>query len=241
MRHMHTRHFDIPAWADFARGLGSPTGRAAMTRHLAAGCRRCQSRFDVMKGVASAAQVGLEAPPESALRHARALFSANRPRTESPGRLAARLFFDSFRAPLPAGVRSAPSAVRQAVYRAGEFDVDVRLEYDALSPRVALVGQIAHRQRPDTPVPSVLVTMTAGTEIVATATANSLGEFQLQYSRRRGLRLHLPLESHGRWIDVSLATLEDHGPEPGGATRRTTQRQSASGRGTGARTGNRRG
>lgn len=201
------KHFDISEWVDFVRDLVPERRRQDMARHLDTGCARCTKLATLLRDVSTAARVELASPPSASLRLATALF-VPRPTFLDGARLLARLVFDSAKAPLPVGIRSGQAMSRQVLYRAGEFDVDLRLEYDAVSPRVALVGQIANRLAPTQPVADVPVTVTAGSRVVAQTTASATGEFQLEYQRQPRMRLRVPMPAQQRWIDLSLPTLE---------------------------------
>ncbi len=213
-------HFDITRWADFVRDTVSDTDRTAMRAHLDAGCDRCRALHGRLAQIAAAARAQLTEPPVSAVRLARALFASGGPSPRPAGvRVLARLLFDSLQVPQLAGVRGQHRQSRQLLYRAGDYDLDLRLEYDATSPMVALTGQIADRSRPAEPLADVPVLLTAGSDIVARATANRFGEFQLHYDPRPRMRLHLPLEAQGRWIDVSLAKLATDLPRRAASSR----------------------
>jgi hypothetical protein len=57
-------------------------------------------------------------------------------------RIIASLVMDTFDEPLPAGVRRAGVPPRQLVFRAGDVDVDVRIESTENNDRISLVGQV---------------------------------------------------------------------------------------------------
>jgi hypothetical protein len=50
--------------------------------------------------------------------------------------------FDSFNEPIPAGVRSPAAPPRQCLFRAGEIDVDVKIEPAQGNKRIILTGQV---------------------------------------------------------------------------------------------------
>ncbi|HEX7671903.1 MAG TPA: hypothetical protein VF395_20050, partial [Polyangiaceae bacterium] len=82
--------------------------------------------------------------PAHALRWAMAIFSLQQPeRVHILPRVLARLVFDSFGEPQPAGVRSLELVSRQAMYRVGDTYIDLRMESEPGTHRVSLVGQIA--------------------------------------------------------------------------------------------------
>jgi len=115
----------------------------------------------------------------------------------------ARLLYDSFREPLPAGLRTQQRLSRQYLYQAGDYSLDLRLENERGSPRVALVGQIQNRKQPGKRLGSVPVQLLSGKQVLAQATSNSLGEFQMEYEPSKHLRLYVPVRQAGKRVDVS--------------------------------------
>jgi hypothetical protein len=57
-------------------------------------------------------------------------------------RFIASLIFDTFEQPMFAGVRRVGAPARQLLYRAGEVDVDVKIEAMEANDRITLVGQV---------------------------------------------------------------------------------------------------
>ena len=117
----------------------------------------------------------------------------------------ARLLYDSFREPLPAGLRTQQRLSRQYLYQAGDYSLDVRLENERGSPRVALVGQIQNRKQPGKRLGSVPVQLLSGKQVLAQATSNSLGEFQMEYEPSKHLWLYVPVRQAGKQIEVPLS------------------------------------
>lgn len=199
-----TRHYDEWAWVDFVRGISRGEVRSAMERHLSSGCQRCAGIVRVLSGVVEAGKLeaGYEPSPH-VLRQARAIFPVRRPKTS----LVARLIYDSFREPLPAGIRAQDRLTRHALYEAGSVFVDLQLEHDRASGLVTLVGQISDRADPGVKTASLPVSLTAGKGLVASAVCNRLGEFELEYRPARDLRLYVPLLEAGTHVDVRLDEL----------------------------------
>src|SRR2546425_3260100 len=79
----------------------------------------------------------------------------------------ARLLYDSFREPLPAGLRTQQRLSRQYLYQAGDYSLDLRLENERGSPRVALVGQIQNRKQVGKRLGSVPVQLLSGKQVLA--------------------------------------------------------------------------
>lgn len=222
---MKTRHFDAVDWLDFARGVATTIARRSMERHLADGCGRCARQLDRARALVTAARTTMVEPPPSVVRLAESIFSAHtlqRPARGLAGlRVAARLMFDSFQTPVPLGVRSARQAERHVLYRAGDFDVDLRLEYETPASGLAVVGQVVNRRDPGRPVVGARARLVAGDAVVADAEANEFGEFELRGPVTPRVRLEVPVDSAGRWVDVPLGRLSS-GPSTTGARRRRT-------------------
>lgn len=193
-------HFDEIEWADFARGMLSAARRVAMEEHLSLGCAKCRRTMETFTKLVPAARAdaSLEVP-DYVVHCAKAVAALIRPdRVEVTPRLAARLLFDSFLEPMPAGVRSQHRLTRQTLYETGEYAIDLRQEYERGSGRVTLVGQIGNRNTPESPVGAVPVYLRCGRNLVAQATSNQFGEFEMEYSPRRNLRLEIPVEGENR-------------------------------------------
>src|SRR5213593_1057718 len=116
---MRKGHFSEEDIVDFARQQGSVEQRARLTRHLDAGCDRCAPTLRFWEAVFGlAGQEASYRPPEGVVAQARAEF-AFRPPEGLLGRVTrtASLVFDSFRQPVPAGVRAAGLSPRQLLYK----------------------------------------------------------------------------------------------------------------------------
>lgn len=198
-------HVDIERLADFVRGLGRRQDRAAIERHIAE-CDHCAEADRVLRSVAvfAAADTRYEPPPH-VLRRTRALLAIERPRLiERLPAIVARLVFDSFAQPLPAGVRGTAGLSRQTVYEAGDYAVDVTVEHGRESLIATLVGQVVSRE-PKRPVAAVPVLLTAGRTVIARTVSDVFGEFLLEYAPRSDLRLQVAVDDGRRRIDIDVS------------------------------------
>ncbi len=217
------KHFDISQWSDFARGLGTAADRRAMQAHLNSGCRSCRRTAALLGRVAKATAADAEYEvPAYALRDAQAIYVLQAPeKVQILPRILARLVYDSFREPLPAGVRGQQRLSRQALYDAGDFRLDLRLEHERGSPRLSLIGQVENRKDPTRRVSSVPVLLASGKEIIARTVSNEFGEFHLDYLPRTHLRLSiLVLHEASRRIEVPLSGFSTEKSDSKTATRR---------------------
>ncbi len=209
-------HFDLSAWADYVRRNVAVADRAAMEAHLA-NCAKCRRSVEVFRTFAAAAASGAQyTAPDYMVHCARAIFSLQQPeKVHILPRILARLVYDSFLEPLPAGIRSQQRLSRQALYEAGDFRLDIRLEQERDSSRVSLVGQIENRKDPSRKVGSVPVLLASGREVVAKTISNQFGEFQFTYQPKSHLRLYVPVVGeNGPGVDVPLAGLAEESSAP---------------------------
>lgn len=210
------KHYDNWQWADFVRGLVEPALRRSMESHLSTGCARCAKAVDLLRAVTvSARQEAQYEPPASAVRIAHAVFATAHPEKISLRRLVGRLIHDSFREPLPAGLRAQDRVSRRALYEAGGYHVDIQLERQPTSDIVTLVGQLADHVQPETSTADVPIWLMERESLVESTVCNQFGEFQLEYEPRRNLRLYVPLPEAGKRLEIPLSRLT-----PGGTRRR---------------------
>jgi hypothetical protein len=184
------KHFSTEEWADFVRGVVVNDRRADMQNHLETGCKQCDSAVSLWKRVHVAAQreAGYE-PPEATLRTVKAMYAIHgRP----AGRAAfAELLFDSFRAPLQAGVRSSAADARQLLYGSGDHRIDLRLEPQVDSEKISLVGQLLNSADPARALDAVPVTLLKGRKVVAESATNRFGEFHFDVELEENLQLRV--------------------------------------------------
>jgi hypothetical protein len=196
-----TKHLDTWEWLDFVRGVGDPAGQSAKAEHLSSGCERCQTVVRGLHVVAAAAvREALYEPPASVLRRAQAIFPVREPEMS----VFAKLIYDNFHDPLPAGLRSQGRPARHALYEAGDFFVDLLLEHDAVSGTVTLVGQVSDRVNPQINTTTLPILLMSRKGFVASAMCNRLGEFGMQFTPARDLRLYVPLRESGGHMDVRM-------------------------------------
>ena len=185
-------HFTLGDWADFVRHLKDPSMAAQMQQHLDESCQKCSKVVRMWRHLFDfGSKEGLYSPPDRALRLVRGYYGLLRPgRRGSRVATMARLVFDSFAGPIPAGIRSSQSSPRQLAYSAGGVLIDLRLEHR--SGRVHLVGQ-AQPQAANRRVAGIDVLALKGAETVAQTTCNGFGEFQfdLEGSDDEGLSIVL--------------------------------------------------
>ena len=190
------KHFSLEEWADFARNVVRQDLKKAMETHLESGCKKCAKAFELWRRVTDVARrQSAQEPPESTVRTAKGMYLLHGfRRPPSKKATLAELLFDSFGAPLAAGVRSATAANRQLLFGAGDYRVDVRIEPQEDSDRVSLVGQVLNTSHPEERLASAPVVLSTGGKVVSRCLTNQFGEFHLQCGpeRKYQLRVELP-------------------------------------------------
>ncbi len=206
-------HYDITRWTDYVRGLVDALEHSEMDRHLSE-CNSCRATHDLLARFAVRTQADLQYEiPEYAIRNARAIFSTNAPAKRTLlQKLTGSLVFDSFQEPALAGARSGTPGMRHALYEAGDYSVDIRLEEERGSTRVNMVGQLALRSHTTDSLDGLPIMLMSGRKVVAEAVSNKFGEFQLNYDPRPQLKLHVPIPEKRECIELQLGSLV---PTPG--------------------------
>lgn len=201
-------HYDAPSWALFVTGRLEPREQAAMAAHLATNCKECRQWVVLLGRIQElgASAVCVE-PPEEVLKRAKAIFTTGQlgESITLPRRIA-RLVYDSFLDPLPAGVRSGvESSDRHLLYRAGNYSLDLRVERERGSHQMILLGQVADHADPTRPLSELPVYLLSGQSMLRRTVSNSLGEFTLQVEPVKKLRLCIPVA--GARIELPLSRL----------------------------------
>ena len=103
----------------------------AVAAHIASGCQWCAQSVAWYERVSGlAAGDDSQDPPPWVLNRAFRLFHSQVPtRTDHLGRLVAALAFDSLSNPVLAGMRLVETSNRQLLYRAGEYTVDLQINF----------------------------------------------------------------------------------------------------------------
>jgi hypothetical protein len=196
------KHFAMAQWTDFVRGV-AVAERDSMERHLSE-CQSCARVAGTLQRLARvAATESAPEVPEYLVRNAQAMFSLNKPEKVSVSRLIAQLMFDSFREPLAAGVRSQSALSRHALFEAGVYCIDLRIEYKKGEDEVDMIGQVVNKQDPNATASNLKVMLFSGEESLAETRTNEFGEFQMDYVPGRRLCLRIPVGND--CIEVPLA------------------------------------
>jgi hypothetical protein len=187
------KHFAIEDWADEARDLVGGSQKSAMMRHLDEGCERCAGTFRMWQGVSQiASREKSYIPPEGIVRSVKALYALQKPESLAARSVkVARLVFDSFKQPVPIGVRASGQPIRQVLYRTNGYYIDLRIEGQTGSSQSSVVGQILrHPGAPPANAHLPVVVSRGKTPMVRTIT-NQLGEFHFEFDATKNHELSI--------------------------------------------------
>jgi hypothetical protein len=125
-------------------GRVSGEGKLAVENHLSQ-CKDCAELKEELRMLVLRLQEDTTfEPPAELVQWSVSLFQPlSQPSTGGKLRkLIAALVFDTFDQPLLAGVRRVGAPPRQLLFRAGDVDVDVKIESMEANDRITLVGQV---------------------------------------------------------------------------------------------------
>jgi hypothetical protein len=204
------RHFPMERWIDFARNVVGPRQRAEMESHLSDGCKQCSNNLSLWQRVSKATKhEAAYMPPASIVGTVKGTFGIRGPRRVGrAARAAASLLFDSARAPLVAGVRSAATGERQLLYGVSKYRIDVRIEPQPNSERVALVGQVLNSMDPGESIGAVPVRLCRGRRVLMESMTSPFGEFDVECDLGKGLQLRVRLPKEELCLPVIEPTIE---------------------------------
>jgi hypothetical protein len=153
------QHITLEDLIDYMDGKMSDVKGMTLQTHLS-GCEECrkeEQEFQLL--FHSVLNDASFEPPTELLQWGINLFQPVMQPQESAGqslrRIIAALIFDTYDQPMLAGVRRVGTPPRQLLFRAGDVDVDVKIESMEANDRISLAGQVlssAPKFYPNTPV-----------------------------------------------------------------------------------------
>jgi len=89
-----------------------------------------------------------------------------------------QLLYDSFSQPALAGTRSAASRIRQMLYRAEPYQIDIQIELQQEQNRFVITGQLVDLSHPEMVGRDVQVMLSDGRQYIVSTVTNQFGEFR---------------------------------------------------------------
>ena len=207
------KHFKMSDWIDFARNVIAPGARGALAAHLESGCAECRVSAEFFGKLARVSEaVADDMAPAAIVRQAKAICPSRRASIWKRAlRVPAELVYDSFQAPLAAGLRASWQMGWQAMFRAGDCSLDLRIEPDLRSSRATLTGQVSNHVLPNLEMGEIPICLRSGKRTLAETTSNQFGEFQMEYDQRNQLELCIELEGGAKRIVAPLRMITADG------------------------------
>jgi hypothetical protein len=210
---MEMKHFKTEEWVDFVNQAASSNQQLAMQKHLESGCRRCSETVTRWQKVRNTATAEAKyQPPAGSVRIAKAAFATADwiAQPKETGSLI-KLVFDSFLQPALVGARSAGTGMRQMLYRADPYQVDIQIESKPDGNRMVITGQLLDISRPDIVGREIEVSFSNKRGSVVHAVTNKFGEFRGEIDNSGDLELSFPRPDE-KPIVISLRNALDRLP-----------------------------
>jgi hypothetical protein len=188
------KHFSTEEWIDYVNLVSPAKQQEVMNKHLSSGCKRCTEAVSLWQKVHNtAASEAAYQPPVADVRIAKAAFTAARqasyPKEKSSY---IEVLFDSFLQPMVAGARSSGLGVRQMLYRADPYQIDIQIEAKPEGNRLMVTGQLLDVSTPGIVGRDVKITLSNhGGSVIHTVT-NQFGEFRGEIENTGDLELSFP-------------------------------------------------
>lgn len=137
------RHLTIENIITYMDGQGTDVEKSTLEAHLAS-CRECSELKQEFQTLTFQLREDSSfEPPAGVVEWGVNLFQPlAQPAKGGLPRIIASLVFDTFDQPMLAGVRRVGAPPRQLLFRAGDVDVDVKIESMEANDRITLVGQV---------------------------------------------------------------------------------------------------
>jgi hypothetical protein len=187
------KHFTSQEWIDFVNQVNSPKQQEAMKKHLGTSCRQCMGTVALWQKLHNtAAMEAMYQPPEADVRIAKAAFAAAGAARRNEKSSFVEVMFDSFLQPLLAGARSSGVGIRQMLYRADPYQIDIQIESRPEGNRLAVTGQLLDVSSPGVVGRDVKITLSNHRGNVIHTVTNQFGEFRGEIENTGDLELSFP-------------------------------------------------
>jgi hypothetical protein len=191
------KHFKTEEWVDFVNRATSQEQADGMQKHLESGCKKCEAQVALWQKVRkfTSAEPAYQ-PPEREVRGAGAMFSTARwaGSRNQKSRLI-ELLFDSFLQTAYSGARSAGTGIRQMLYRADSFQIDLQIEAKPGGGHIVVTGQVLDAGRPEIIGSGLQVILSNRNGNLVRALTNEFGEFHVEIQNSGDLELAIRSDS----------------------------------------------
>jgi hypothetical protein len=188
------KHFTTEEWIDFVNQVTPQKHQDAMRKHLGNSCKRCLEQVAMWQKVrnAAAAEANFQ-PPAGAVRMVKAAYASARLGSEQKEASSMiEVLFDSFLQPAVTGARSTAMGIRQMLYRADSYQIDIQIEAIPGSNRLVVTGQLMDVSTPEIVGRGVQVTLSNRRGNLVHTVTNEFGEFRGEIDNSGDLELSVP-------------------------------------------------
>jgi hypothetical protein len=214
----YPRHFADETWVDFVRDIADPAVAVSIRKHIEERCEECRRSWSTWSAVVEVASREHDYEPLPSIVNA-VKSAFRRSRISLLDRLieTAKLVFDSYREPLPVGVRSGGAPARYMIHEWGPYVVDLTIDQEG-GRTGWLAGQLSQKESAGSPFAGTAILLANKDKVVVRQTSiNIEGEFQLEFEPQPDLTLYLDIPSAAViavplpvWKNVSTALREGH-------------------------------
>jgi hypothetical protein len=165
--------------SDFVNHVFSDDQSKEPRRHQRTRRNRCAETAALLKRVAVAG--ALEAnyqPPAERVRVVKAAFAVAGLAVKRRKTGLMQLLYDSFSQPALAGIRSGATRIRQMLYRAEPYQIDLQIELQQEQNRFVVTGQLVDLSHPEMVGRDVQVMLSDGRKYMVNTVTNQFGEFR---------------------------------------------------------------
>ena len=173
------KYFQAVEWSDFVNHVASEGPRMAMQEHKRTR-RKCYVETSALRqklANAAAGEASYQPAAESVQVVKAAFATAGAAARRQEKGVLIRLLFDSLSQPAPAGIRSAATRIRQMLYRAEPYQIDLQIEWQPEQNRLIVTGQLVDLSHPEMVGRDVQVMLSDGREYMVNTVTNAFGEF----------------------------------------------------------------
>jgi hypothetical protein len=188
------KQFKAEEWSDFPNNPASGEPQRMMRKNLGTGGERHMEAAALRQKVGRLAAVeGRYQPAAESVCTVKAAFAANglAPNRPEMGVLV-ELLFDSFSQPALAGTRSASARLRQLLYRAEPYQIDLQIEVQPGGNRLVVGGQLLDMRDPEILGSDVQVALSNLRGNVVNTMTNQFGEFRGEVENSGDLEISFP-------------------------------------------------
>ena len=187
------KHFNVLERNDFVNHVSDGGAQVVVQGHRGVRRKHYVKTAALWQKVADAVVVEARCQPApEKVRFVKAAFALAGPaakRKEMGGVI--QLLYDSFSQPLTVGIRSAPRRIRQLLYRAEPYQIDLQIELRPGSNQLVVTGQLLDVSRPEMVGRDVQVMLSDGREYMVNTVTNEFGEFRAEVDNSGDLELSL--------------------------------------------------